>query len=122
MKMKELSTILEELISCSKKLTETAQALKDYYSATAEDKPSPKAEPVKEEKVAEETPAEPEVKSYTKEDVRALLSQKAKINGCKYKTEVKSLVAKYSSDGTLTKVPAEKYAELMAELEVVGNA
>lgn len=122
MKMKELSAILEELISCSMKLTETAQALKDYYSSTTEGEPSTNTKPVKEEKAAEETPAEPEVKSYTKEDVRALLSQKAKIDGCKYKSEVKSLVAKYSSDGTLTKVPADKYAELMAELEVVGNA
>lgn len=122
MKMKELSAILEELISCSMKLTETAQALKNYYSSATEDKPSTKAKPVKEEKTSEEAPAEPEVKSYTKEDVRALLSQKAKIDDCKYKAEVKSLVAKYSSDGTLTKVPAEKYAELMAELEVIGNA
>ena len=46
----------------------------------------------------------------------------AKIDGCKYKVEVKELVAKYSSDGTLTKVPEDKYSELMAELEVVGNA
>lgn len=122
MKTKELYTILEELISCSMKLTETAQALKDYYSSTTENKPSTEAKPVKEEKAAEKTPAEPEVKSYSKEDVRALLSHKAKIDGCKYKAEVKNLVAKYSSDGTLTKVPAEKYAELMAELEVVGNA
>lgn len=122
MRMKELSAILDELISCSMKLTEAAQALKDFYSSSTEDKPSAKAEPMKEEKATVETPVKPEVKSYTKEDVRALLSQKAKIDGCKYKTEVKNLVAKYSSDGTLTKVPAECYAELMAELEVVGNA
>lgn len=122
MKKNDLSKLLEDLVSCSKKLTETAQALKDYYSSALEDEVTTKTEPVKEEKATEETPAEPEVKAYTKEDVRALLSQKAKIDGCKYKTEVKNLVAKYSSDGTLTKVPAECYAELMAELEVVGNA
>ncbi len=50
------------------------------------------------------------------------LEEAAKIDGCKYKVEVKELVAKYSSDGTLTKVPEDKYSELMAELEVVGNA
>lgn len=33
-KMKELSMLLDELISCGEKLTETAQALKDLYSST----------------------------------------------------------------------------------------
>ena len=40
--MKELTTLLDDLISCGNKLTETAQALKDYYSApapTEEEKP-----------------------------------------------------------------------------------
>lgn len=71
---------------------------------------------------AEETSPAPETKTYSKEDVRALLSQKAKVDDCKYKAEVKVLVAKYSSDGTLTKVPEERYADLMADLEVIGNA
>lgn len=103
-------------------------ALSEIYATgdtTPQTMETPKKEkPVKEEKAtpAEDTPAEPETKTYSKEDVRALLSQKAKVDSCKYKAEVKALVAKYSSDGTLTKVPAEKYAELMAELKVVGNA
>lgn len=71
---------------------------------------------------AVEPSSAPETKTYSKEDVRALLSQKAKVDDCKYKAEVKALVAKYSSDGTLTKVPAERYADLMADLEVIGNA
>lgn len=102
-------------------------ALSEIYAAG--DAPQPKETPKKEkaakvEKAApvEETPTVSETKTYSKEDVRALLSQKAKVDECKYKAEVKALVAKYSSDGTLTKVPAECYAELMAELEVVGNA
>lgn len=33
-KIKELSMLLDELISCGEKLTETAQALKDFYSST----------------------------------------------------------------------------------------
>ena len=116
MKTKELFMILEELRSCGKKLTETADALINYYSSDKETTNTAC------ETVKAEAKAEPEVKTYTKEDVRALLAQKAKVDSCKYKTTVKSLVAKYSSDGTLTKVPAEKYAELMAELEVIGNA
>lgn len=33
-KMKELSMLLDDLISCGEKLTETAQAFKDFYSST----------------------------------------------------------------------------------------
>ena len=121
MKMNELSMLLDDLISCGQKLTETAQALKEYYSSTNEDAPTKEEPKAAEPKPVETAPAEAEVKAYTKEDVRALLSQKAKLDGSKYKSEVKALVAKYSSDGTLTKVPEESYADLVADLEVVGN-
>lgn len=77
------------------------------------------AESSTEEEPTPET--EPESKSYTKEEVRALLAQKAKADEGLYKAEVKAIVSKYSADGTLTKVPEEKYPELVAELEVVGN-
>ena len=119
-KMSELSQVLDELISCGEKMIQTANAIKECFTEEAEivAEPKKKAKPVKEEAKAPEV-TEP---TYSKEDVRALLSQKAKIDGCKYKTDVKNLVAKYSSDGTLTKVPEDKYSELMAELEVVGNA
>lgn len=121
----------KDLAAIYKTIADSFQALSDYYSSSTEETPQPKATEKKEKptKVSElvpatDTPAEPvtEEKTYTKEDVRAMLSQKAKIDGCKYKVEVKELVAKYSSDGTLTKVPEDKYSELMAELEVVGNA
>lgn len=121
MKMNELSMLLDDLISCGQKLTETAQALKEYYSSTNEDAPTKEEPKAAEPEPVKNAPAEAEVKAYTKEDVRALLSQKAKLDGSKYKSEVKALVAKYSSDGTLTKVPEESYADLVADLEVVGN-
>ena len=118
----------KEIAELFKTIADSFQALSDIYSST-EDAPQPKAKKEKPAKASEpepntDTPAEPvtEGKTYTKEEVRAMLSQKAKIDGCKYKVEVKELVAKYSSDGTLTKVPEDKYSELMAELEVVGNA
>ena len=121
----------KEIAELFKTIADSFQALSEIYSSATEETPQPKAtakreKPVKvsEPVTTEEPPAESETesKTYTKEDVRALLSQKAKIDGCKYKVEVKNLVAKYSSDGTLTKVPEDKYSELMAELEVVGNA
>ena len=120
-----------EVATLFKTIADSFMALSEIYSSATEETPQPKAtvkreKPVKvsEPVTTEETPAESEAesKTYTKEDVRALLSQKAKIDGCKYKADVKNLVAKYSSDGTLTKVPEDKYSELMAELEVVGNA
>lgn len=120
-----------EVASLFKTIADSFMALSEIYSSATEETEQPKATAKKEKpaKVSEpvpdkDTPAVPvtEEKTYTKEDVRAMLSQKAKIDGCKYKVEVKNLVAKYSSDGTLTKVPEDKYSELMAELEVVGNA
>ena len=120
-----------DVASLFKTIADSFQALSEIYSSATEETEQPKATGKKEKPVkvsepapATDAPAEPvtEEKTYTKEDVRAILSQKAKIDGCKYKVEVKELVAKYSSDGTLTKVPEDKYSELMAELEVVGNA
>ncbi|MEE1249135.1 MAG: hypothetical protein UHU19_07920 [Lachnospiraceae bacterium] len=118
-----------EIAALFKTIADSFQALSDIYSSTTEDAPQPKATVKKEQpktasEPATDTPTEPiaEVKTYTKEEVRATLSEKAKIDGCKYKAEVKAIVAKYSEDGTLTKVPEDKYSELMAELEVVDNA
>ena len=120
-----------DVASLFKTIADSFQALSEIYSPATEETEQPKATGKKEQPVtvsepapATDTPAEPvtEEKTYTKEEVRVMLSQKAKIDGCKYKVEVKNLVAKYSSDGTLTKVPEDKYSELMAELEVVGNA
>lgn len=120
-----------EAASLFKTIADSFMALSKIYSSATEQTEQPKATAKKEKpaKVSEPAPAadtlaDPvtEEKTYIKEEVRAMLSQKAKIDGCKYKVEVKELVAKYSSDGTLTKVPEDKYPELMAELEVVGNA
>ena len=96
-----------------------------YSSDNAEkNKSATKAEqPVKVDKTTPtDEPAKEKSDTYTKEEVRAKLAQKAKADGGKYKGDVKGIVAKFSSDGTLTGVPADKYSELVAELEVVGNA
>ena len=121
----------KDLASIYKTIADSFMALNEIYSSATEATEQPKATGKKEKPVkvsepapATDTPAEPvtEEKTYTKEEVRATLSQKAKLDGCKYKAEVKAIVAKYSEDRTLTKVPEDKHSELMAELEVVGNA
>lgn len=91
--------------------TEKSKSATNEETSVKTEKPVPTEESTKKEPV-----------TYTKEDVRAKLAQKAKADGGKYKGDVKGIVAKFSSDGTLTGVPADKYSELVAELEVVGNA
>ena len=113
--MSELTTLLDDLISCGNKLIETAQALKDYHSA-----PAP-AEEEKPKKPKKGIPME-EPKTYTDVEVRAALGEKAKVENRKFKPAVKALVEKYSNDGTFTGIPADKYTELMTELEGIGNA
>lgn len=104
--------------------------LSEIYSSVPNPAPVPKTKKTSDkddsnvQKTAIEEAVQNEEKpvTYTKEDVRAMLAQKAKEDGCKYKADVKALVAKYSSDGTLTNVSADNYPDLMEELEVLGNA
>ena len=118
MRNKEIATLLKTIADSFLTLSEIYSSAEDDFPPMGES-PSVAVEPSTEEEPTPET--EPESKSYTKEEVRALLAQKAKADEGIYKAEVKSIVSKYSADGTLTKVPEEKYPELVAELEVVGN-
>ena len=122
-----------EVAALFKTIADSFMTLSEIYSSVTEETPQPKAtakkknpakesEPVPTEEAPAKATTETESKTYTKEEVRAMLSQKAKIDNSRYKADVKHLVAKYSSDGTLTKVPEGKYPELIAELEVIGNA
>lgn len=114
-KMGDLSAILDEMVECGNTLIRTATALKDFYSSTEDTKKEP-------ETVKEETNAPvSETKTYSKEDVRALLSQKASEADGKYKVAVKELVKKYADGGTLKDIQPENYAALVAELEVIAN-
>ncbi len=107
---KNMTTLLNELVSCGNRLVEIAQAMKEGY----EEKPTEaKPEPPK---------AEPDKQAYTKAEVRTALADKAKAEDKKYKDAVKALVEKYSSDGSFSGIPEEKYGGLMTELKEVGNA
>ena len=119
-KTKDLLQLLEELGECGVKLTETAAALKEHFSSektvtsVTEEKPA-KAQPPKTEAKEEAAP------SYTKEKVRELLSEVAAKEEGKYKAQVKDLVKKYADGGSLKDIPEDKYSDLVAELEVIGN-
>lgn len=114
--MSDLTMLLDDLISCGNKLTETAKALKDHYSA-----PAPTEEEKPKKSAKKETPKEDTPKTYKDVDVRAALAEKNKLENKKYSPQVKALVTKYSTDGTFSGIPAEKYTKLMTELEGIGN-
>jgi len=120
-KMSELSMLLDDLIDCGRKLTETAQALKDFYSSPDEApaaKPAVKSKKKTSEPVKEEEPE----KTYTKEEVRAILSAKANEEDGRFKADVKAIVKKYGNGGSLTNVDAKDYAALVEEIGKIGNA
>ena len=124
MKEKEVAKLFKTIADSFTRLSEI------YYSTegVAQPKaPAKKEKPTQTEKVSEAVQEgspekESETTTYTKEDVRARLAQKAKTEAGKYKADVKKIVATFSSDGTLTGVPADKYPEVIAALEVIGNA
>lgn len=118
-KMSELSMLLDSLIECGEKLTETAKGLKAFYTDTGEPEPQQPEKPKKEEAPKSEPEKKPALK---KEDVRLLLSKKASEKEGIYKVRVKNLVRKYANGGSLTDIPPERYEELLKELEVIGNA
>ena len=118
-KMNELSMLLDDLITCGNKLTQAAQALRDFYSDTAE------APPTAQETELQAVPAEavaPPAPAYTKEQVRAILARKSREDDGRYKAEVRAAVRKYADGGTLTNVDPKDYAALVAEAEVIGHA
>ena len=111
-KMSELSQVLDDLISCGERIIQTANAIKECFRDEA-----PAADPRKETKAHE-----PEVRSYSKEEVRALLAAKAKEDGGQFKAQVKAIVKKYGNGGSLTDVPAESYPALVSEVEELKDA
>lgn len=114
-KMSELSQVLDDLISCGEKMIQTANAIKECFSEEAPAaEPEKKATAVKKEKIPEKT--------FSKEDVRALLAAKANEAGGQFKAQVKAVVKKYADGGSLTDVPAESYPALVEEVEGLKDA
>ena len=147
-KMSELSMLLDDLIQCGEKLTETGKALKAFYSSTDEPaatpektgrkqsaktaqlpeaksqdnlpEPEAEAEPQAAEQPAP-APASP-AKTYDKEEIRALLAAKAAESDGIYRAQVRDLVKKYGNGGSLTDVDPKDYADLAADTEAIGHA
>jgi hypothetical protein len=121
-KFAELSATLDEMIACGNGLVKAAEDLKKFYASEDEPKSEPKKVTKKTAEPEKTTPAKEDIPSYSKEDVRAMLSKKANEDDGRYKAEVKELVKKYANGGTLKDVHPECYPALVDALEKLNNA
>ena len=118
--LRDLVKILDDLTTCGEMAIQTASAIMECFS---EDEapaaiPEKKSKPAKKEAKA----PEPAVKTYSKEDVRALLAAKANESGGQFKAQVKALVKKYANGGSLTDIPEDQYPALEEEVEGLKDA
>lgn len=138
-KMKELSTVLDEIVTCGETLVQGAEklrdmmeiidglaecgkvliysgkALKDYFSDTEEPKPAPKKAPKKDPKPE---PAVIPEKQITKEDVRKVL---AEVSQAGHRNEVIELLKSHGSDN-ITALKPELYETIIKEAEGLKDA
>lgn len=103
-KKKDVERLLADLKRCSGEFSEIVGALTELLSGEA----------------AAETKAAPEEKAegtYTFEDIRLLLVEKARAGG---REEVKALLLKFGAKKLSDVAPAD-YGALAAEAEMIGN-
>lgn len=100
-KMSELSAVLDTLIECGNKLTETAEKLRSLYSA--------------EEPPKEEIQTEKSQKEVSLEEVRAVLAEKSRAGKT---AAVKELLQKHGAD-RLSDIDPNEFVALLADAEVI---
>lgn len=100
-KMSELSAVLDTLIECGNKLTETAEKLRSLYSA--------------EEPPKEEIQTEKSQKEVSLEEVRAVLAGKSRAGKT---AAVKELLQKHGAD-RLSDIDPNEFVALLADAEVI---
>ena len=111
-KMSELAAELSELKRCGEALISLSESITALISA--EETPLPEPKTAKRKKADEQ----PEPKPLTLEEARAVLAEKSRSG---HTAEVKALLTKYGAD-KLSALDPSKYAELLSEVEVLGNA
>lgn len=109
-------TTAKELAACGDILITTARDIKAVFSTDDLAINKIEAKPTVNPATIKADPTKPE-KVYTKEDVRAVLAEKASAG---YRTEVKALLGKYGA-AQLKEVDPENYTSLMEEAQVIGN-
>lgn len=114
-KMSELSAELDELRKCGETLISISETLREIFSTTVDETAT--SEPKKDKATAKVTP-EPEKKSISLTDVRAVLAEKSRKG---YTADVKALLLKFGASKLSDINPAD-YEALLAAAEVFGNA
>lgn len=104
-KMSKLSAELAELKHCGEILIEISETLTQMFSSDATQDKQEKTEELKDKKE----------KALTLTDVRKVLAEKSR-NG--HTAQVKELLIKHGAD-KLSEIDPSKYAELLAEVEVL---
>ncbi len=122
-KQKIPEDLIKALIACSENLIVVAESLKAYAEVPeTKKKETTKEDPEPEKAATTIAQTQPEGKVPTFEEVRKTLAGISCQDDGKYKSQVKDLVGKYSTTGTLKGVPEESYAALVAEAEEIINA
>ena len=134
-KMSELATTLDDLtevgrqlVACGESLIKAAANVTACFSGDEAEEPDPvkatgrrratktqDADPeLAVEPVAEPAPEAPTPKTYSKEEVRAML---ADLSQSGHRNEAKALVRKYADGGSLTDINPARYPELVEEVQ-----
>lgn len=123
-KMKELATVLDDLVACGETLISTANSLKEIFSGNAEDTGGTLTDQIWQDQnnaladaPASKNKKKAPAKTYTKEQVRGILAAKS---GEGHSDEVRALLAKYGAK-QLKQVDPKDYAALIAEAEKIGG-
>lgn len=109
-KMSNLDLVLDEMITAGQKMIEAATTLRQIFSETAAPEKAT-------ETPGKEAVPEPEMKSYTFQEVRGIM---ASLSGKGKKAEAKALLTKYGAS-RLSEVKEADYAALVADAEVLLN-
>ena len=120
----ELTEVGRRLVACGEDLIQAAARVKECFSDDTEEEPRPakapgrrraaKApEPEQEPEKAPE-PEAPAPKTYTKEEVRAML---ADLSQSGHRDEAKALVKKYADGRSLTDIDPARYPDLVQEVQ-----
>ena len=105
--MSELAITLDEIVVAGQEL------LRQILEFREELMPKNKKEDGAQETVRE---------GYSKEEIRALLAQKASEDGGRFRADVKAIVKKYGNGGSLTDVPEERYPDIVREVQELKAA
>jgi hypothetical protein len=108
----ELSLAVSELRECGELLISISDSLKEALGSR---EPASLSVPAEENKTQKTVPEE---KPVTKEDIRKVLGIKVKEG---HRSEVQALIRKYGGE-KLGDIEPARYAEMIREAEVIGNA